>query len=44
MNSTGAFEAYPDAELVWAQEEPKNQGAWTFLLSELAPSLPGRSG
>ncbi|SDY80963.1 2-oxoglutarate dehydrogenase E1 component [Asanoa ishikariensis] len=32
--------AYPNAELVWAQEEPKNQGAWTFLLSELAPSLP----
>jgi multifunctional 2-oxoglutarate metabolism enzyme len=33
------LEAYPDAELVWAQEEPRNQGAWTFLLSELAPSL-----
>lgn len=32
--------AYPDAELVWAQEEPRNQGAWTFLLSELAPALP----
>jgi 2-oxoglutarate dehydrogenase E1 component len=31
---------YPDAEIVWAQEEPRNQGAWTFLLSELAPSLP----
>jgi 2-oxoglutarate decarboxylase len=28
-------DAYPNAELVWAQEEPRNQGAWTFLLSEL---------
>ncbi|MBB5476231.1 multifunctional oxoglutarate decarboxylase/oxoglutarate dehydrogenase thiamine pyrophosphate-binding subunit/dihydrolipoyllysine-residue succinyltransferase subunit [Micromonospora parathelypteridis] len=34
------LQAYPNAEIVWAQEEPKNQGAWTFLLSELAPSLP----
>ncbi|MEV6373368.1 multifunctional oxoglutarate decarboxylase/oxoglutarate dehydrogenase thiamine pyrophosphate-binding subunit/dihydrolipoyllysine-residue succinyltransferase subunit [Micromonospora musae] len=34
------LQAYPNAELVWAQEEPRNQGAWTFLLSELAPSLP----
>ncbi|MBE1605778.1 multifunctional oxoglutarate decarboxylase/oxoglutarate dehydrogenase thiamine pyrophosphate-binding subunit/dihydrolipoyllysine-residue succinyltransferase subunit [Actinopolymorpha pittospori] len=34
------LEAYPNAEIVWAQEEPKNQGAWTFLLSELVPSLP----
>lgn len=30
---------YPNAELVWAQEEPANQGAWTFLLRELAPRL-----
>ncbi len=27
--------SYPNAELVWVQEEPRNQGAWTFLLSEL---------
>jgi 2-oxoglutarate dehydrogenase E1 component len=32
--------SYPEAELVWAQEEPKNQGAWMFLLSELSPELP----
>lgn len=27
--------SYPNAELVWVQEEPRNQGAWSFLLSEL---------
>jgi 2-oxoglutarate dehydrogenase E1 component len=26
---------YPKAEFVWVQEEPKNNGAWTFLLSRL---------
>ncbi len=34
---------YPDAELVWAQEEPENMGAWPFLLQELAPALDGRT-
>ncbi|MBL7664038.1 MAG: 2-oxoglutarate dehydrogenase E1 component [Bacteriovoracaceae bacterium] len=26
------FKKYKDAEMVWVQEEPKNMGAWTFLL------------
>jgi 2-oxoglutarate dehydrogenase E1 component len=26
---------YPKAEFVWVQEEPKNNGAWTFLLGRL---------
>ena len=34
---------YPNAELVWAQEEPNNMGAWPFLLQELNPLLEGRT-
>ena len=32
-----ALEAYPNAELTWVQEEPANQGAWSFV----AMNLPG---
>ncbi|MDP1876905.1 MAG: multifunctional oxoglutarate decarboxylase/oxoglutarate dehydrogenase thiamine pyrophosphate-binding subunit/dihydrolipoyllysine-residue succinyltransferase subunit [Actinomycetota bacterium] len=32
-----ALEPYPDAELVWVQEEPANQGPWSFV----ALNLPG---
>jgi multifunctional 2-oxoglutarate metabolism enzyme len=35
-----AVAAYPEAELVWVQEEPRNQGAWSFLSSELGSQLP----
>ena len=38
------LEQYPDAELVWAQEEPENMGAWPFICLELAKRLaPGRT-
>ncbi|SJM57531.1 Dihydrolipoamide succinyltransferase component (E2) of 2-oxoglutarate dehydrogenase complex / 2-oxoglutarate dehydrogenase E1 component [Gulosibacter sp. 10] len=35
----GVLAKYPDAELVWAQEEPENQGAWPFLQTTLVPHL-----
>ncbi|CAG7845279.1 Multifunctional 2-oxoglutarate metabolism enzyme [Pseudoclavibacter triregionum] len=36
-------DAYPNAELVWAQDEPENQGAWPFMRTHLAPLLHGRT-
>ncbi|WP_426183882.1 multifunctional oxoglutarate decarboxylase/oxoglutarate dehydrogenase thiamine pyrophosphate-binding subunit/dihydrolipoyllysine-residue succinyltransferase subunit [Microbacterium sp. TWP3-1-2b2] len=33
-------DAYPNAELVWGQEEPENQGAWPFLALAFA-DVPG---
>jgi 2-oxoglutarate dehydrogenase E1 component len=32
----------PEAELVWVQDEPVNQGAWSFLLRKATPMLGGR--
>ncbi|KAB1655064.1 multifunctional oxoglutarate decarboxylase/oxoglutarate dehydrogenase thiamine pyrophosphate-binding subunit/dihydrolipoyllysine-residue succinyltransferase subunit [Pseudoclavibacter chungangensis] len=34
---------YPNAEIVWAQDEPENQGAWPFIRSHLAPYLENRT-
>lgn len=31
-----ALNRYPDAECVWLQEEPENQGAWPLLQGELS--------
>ncbi len=36
-----ALEPYADAELVWVQEEPRNQGAWSYLAHAL-PQVVGR--
>ena len=36
-----ALENYPEAELAWVQEEPANQGAWTFVAVNL-PEIIGR--
>jgi len=33
---------YPGADVVWAQEEPENQGAWPFVCMNLSPHLDGR--
>jgi 2-oxoglutarate dehydrogenase E1 component len=34
---------YPNAEIVWYQDEPQNQGAWPFILLNIAPHLGGRA-
>ena len=34
--------AYPDAELVWVQDEPENQGAWPFMAQWLPRALADR--
>jgi 2-oxoglutarate dehydrogenase E1 component len=33
---------FPKAELVWCQEEPKNQGAWTFVAPRLETLTGGK--
>ena len=35
--------SYPNAELVWVQDEPENQGAWPFIALEVTPQLDGRA-
>ncbi len=36
------FARFPDAELVWVQEEPANQGGWPFMALNLPEHLEGR--
>ncbi len=38
-----AVSEFPDAELVWAQEEPANQGPWPFIALNLPEFLGGRA-
>ena len=37
------LDRYPDAELVWVQDEPENQGAWPFIALEVVTHLKGRT-
>ncbi len=39
----GVLEQYPNADIVWTQDEPENQGAWPFICLELARYLQGRT-
>ncbi|KSU54439.1 alpha-ketoglutarate decarboxylase [Microbacterium enclense] len=39
---TRVLAEYPNAELVWVQDEPENQGAWPFIALEVADRLGGR--
>ncbi|QKJ19968.1 multifunctional oxoglutarate decarboxylase/oxoglutarate dehydrogenase thiamine pyrophosphate-binding subunit/dihydrolipoyllysine-residue succinyltransferase subunit [Microbacterium hominis] len=34
---------YPNAQLVWVQDEPENQGAWPFIALEVVKHLHGRT-
>ena len=37
------LEQYPNADLVWTQDEPENQGAWPFICLEVVRHLKGRT-
>jgi 2-oxoglutarate dehydrogenase E1 component len=39
----GVLAQYPNADIVWTQDEPENQGAWPFICLELAKHLRGRT-
>ncbi|GGF01335.1 multifunctional oxoglutarate decarboxylase/oxoglutarate dehydrogenase thiamine pyrophosphate-binding subunit/dihydrolipoyllysine-residue succinyltransferase subunit [Mycetocola zhadangensis] len=39
----GTIAQYPNAELVWVQDEPENQGAWPFIALEAAKHVKDRS-
>jgi 2-oxoglutarate dehydrogenase E1 component len=43
MSLTKELSRFKDAEIIWCQEEPKNQGAWTFVEPNLEWVL-GRIG
>jgi 2-oxoglutarate dehydrogenase E1 component len=35
---------FPKAEIIWCQEEPKNQGAWTFIQPHIAETITDLGG
>ena len=37
------LDRYPNATVVWVQDEPENQGAWPFINLELVKHLRGRT-
>jgi 2-oxoglutarate dehydrogenase E1 component len=43
---TDELTRFPNAEIIWCQEEPKNQGAWTFIAPNIESVMEqlGRKG
>lgn len=42
LKATGdVLSRFPDAEIVWCQEEPQNMGSWTFVEPRLSAVLDG---
>ena len=41
---TEALKPYPEAEVIWCQEEPENNGAWTFVDRRLEAVLTEMGG
>ncbi len=37
----GVLHTYPNAEVFWVQDEPRNQGAWPFMALNLPEALAG---
>ncbi|WP_431300841.1 2-oxoglutarate dehydrogenase E1 component [Tabrizicola sp. BL-A-41-H6] len=44
LSLTQELGRFPNAEIVWCQEEPKNQGAWSFIEPELEAVLTKARG
>jgi 2-oxoglutarate dehydrogenase E1 component len=38
---TQELKRFPNADIVWCQEEPRNMGAWTFLIERLSALIKG---
>ena len=39
---TSVLDGYPNADLMWTQDEPENQGAWPFISLELSKRVTSR--
>ena len=44
MRRMQVIAGYPNAEVVWCQEEPKNMGAWSYVKPRLETALRPENG